>query len=78
MSNPSYATAQSQPSGENLKVFVRVRPALQREFKDIEGFFHCVSIPQPQRISLQYPRDSLRNFDYSYIFDEKTTQREVF
>lgn len=55
-----------------------MRPALALEFRHIEGFFHCVSIPTPSRITLQYPRDSLRNFDYSYIFDEKTTQKEVF
>lgn len=54
---------------ESVKVYIRVRPPNQNEVKNRNNS-KCLATLDEHSIEINYPRDTMRNFSFDFVFSE--------
>lgn len=62
--------------GENIQVAVRFRPSKKDEKKN--GTFFLKVSPDDNSIEISENSKEIQKFNFDYVFDEKTTQEQIF
>lgn len=63
---------------DNIQVVIRVRPLNKRELEEVDEPQRCVIVDQQKRLRLDDIKTGSRDFEFDWIGDETTTQKQIF
>ena len=63
---------------ETVQAYIRVRPPFDFEVRKAD-YAKCIEIVERQNsVRLHYPRDTIREFTFDGVFNEKTDEDDVY
>lgn len=62
---------------ESVKVFLRIRPKNAKEQTD-KNYQSSLDLQNSHAISITYPKNSVRQFNFDRIFHDRTHEDEVY